>query len=497
MGQGCDDVWPPPNAIGERVRALAHEAGARTSAAGFTRMFPALAKAEHRLPTGGATIVGLTRLAAAMAEPEGPLPEPRTRTGGDSETPAAYTYLIRFVLHDLVLERVWGAACEGHRPDFAPLLSLEGLTNRRSGRLELDSLYDAPRDPAVVRRMLVGPVASGPEALGGALVRPPRKGDRNDLPRISRSTEPVRDRTARCGDPRNDEMLVLSQLHVAFLKAHNALISSGRSFDAARCALRQRYQWMVLFDLLGQLCDGAVLDDVLEKGPRFFRVGRGRDLAMPAEFHAAAFALGPAMMRASYDYNPNFRHVERGALATRYALGTAGRGPQSLPEHWIIAWEGFLPLEARAPQRARALNTELAGGAQTMTALAAHHLLHGYRLGLPTGQAIARHMGLAPLEGAALLAALPEQQREAARPFSEATPLWFYILAEAGARRGPGAPGGAHLGPVGSRIVAETLWTLVRHSEQSILAPGAELDFDRFTLSDLVILAGDQDLFPS
>ena len=49
---------------------------------------------------------------------------------------------------------------------------------------------------------------------------------------------------------------------------------------------------------------------------------------------------------------------------------------------------------------------------------------------------------------------------------------------------------------MGSRIVAETLWTLTRHSEGSILAPDAELDFDRFTLSDLVILAGDQDLFP-
>lgn len=489
MSIGRDDAWPSPqDAIGERVRALAIDAGARPSAAGFTRMFPMLASDAHRLPEGARTIAGLAGLASAMAEPGGPPCEPRVRAHGDGEMQAAYTYLLAFVLHDLVQERIWTP--QRGVPDFAPLASLDGLSNRRGGRLDLDSIYDAPRDPAVVRRMLLGSVTQG---AGAGLVRPPRKGDRNDLPRHTRSTEPARDRAARCGDPRNDDMLILSQLHVAFLKAHNALISAGRTFDGARRALRQRYQWMVLFDLLAQLCDLSVLDDVAENGPRLFLPERAADLAMPVEFHAAAFALAPAMMRASYDYNVNFHSIERGALATRFALGTAGRGPQSLPEHWIIGWEGFLPLEARAPQRARALNTALAGAPQTVAAIASHHLLEGYRLGLPTGQAVAQQLGIAPLAGADLLNALPARQREAARPFASATPLWFYILAEAG---DPAGPAGVHLGPVGSRIVAETVWTLVRFSDSSILAPETPLDFDRFTLSDLVLMAGDQDLFP-
>lgn len=488
MGIGRDGAWlSQHDAIGERVRTLALEAGARPSVAGFTRMFPALAGAEHRLPEGRRTIADLVRLGAAMAEPDGPLPAPRTRTVGDGPVPAGYTYLLSFVLHDLVLERTWPS--EIRSPDFAPLGTLDALFNRRTGRLDLDSLYNAPRDPAVVQRMLVGPVSGG----GAGLARPPRKADRNDLPRFARRTESASDRLARCGDPRNDDMLVLSQLHVAFLKAHNALIHTGRSFEEARRALRQRYQWMVLFDLLAQVCDPAVLDAVADEGPRVFMAERAADIAMPVEFCAAAFALAPAMMRASYDYNPNFRNVARGALTTRFALGAAGHGPPSLPEHWIIAWEGFLPLEARAPQRARAFNTELAGPERTVSAIAAHHLLDGYRLGLPTGQAVARDMGITPLAGEALLAALPEHQRAAARPFAEATPLWFYLLAEAGA---PGGPGGHHLGAVGSRIVVETLWTLARFSDSSILAPDARLDFDRFTLSDLVLLAGDQDVFP-
>ncbi|WP_454914853.1 hypothetical protein [Xanthobacter sediminis] len=488
MGIGRDEAWlSQHDVIGERVRTLALEAGARPSAAGFTRMFPALAGADHRLPEGRRTVADLVRLGAAMAEPDGPLPAPRMRTVGDGPVPAGYTYLLAFVLNDLVLERTWPS--EARAPDFAPIDTLAALSNRRTGRLDLDSVYNAPRDPAVVSRMLVGPVAGG---SGTGLARPPRKADRNDLPRFARSTESARDRLARCGDPRNDDMLVLSQLHVAFLKAHNALLSTGRTFEEARRALRQRYQWMVLFDLLAQICDPAVLDEVADEGPRFFAVERAADLAMPVEFSAAAFALAPAMMRASYDYNANFRDVARGALATRFALGTAGQGPQSLPEHWIIAWEGFLPLEARAPQRARAFNTELAGAPQTVSAIASHHLLDGYRLGLPTGQAVARELGIAPLAGDALLAALPEHQRAAARPFASATPLWFYLLAEAGALNGPG---GHHLGAVGSRIVVETVWTLARFSDSSILDPDTRLDFDRFTLSDLVLLAGDQDIF--
>ncbi|MDQ0505923.1 peroxidase family protein [Xanthobacter agilis] len=487
MGRGRDPFRTAErDAIGARVRAMALKAGARPSAAGFCRMFPELAAAEHRLPEGGRTIVELLGLGSAMAEPAAALPEPRVRSAGDGCVPAGYTYLLAFVLNDLVMERM--GVLDGRAADFVPRDDVSGLFNRRTGRLELDSLYDAPRDPADLARLLVGPVASS----GGGLPRPPRKADRNDLPRLSRSLDAGRDRVARCGDPRNDDLLILSQLHVAFLKAHNALVGAGRSFEGARRALRQRYQWMVLFDLLAQLCDPVVLDDVAARGPRVFTGAGESGRAMPVEFCAAAFALAPTMMRASYDYNPSFRQIARGALVTRFALGTAGRGPDSLPEQWIIGWEGFLPLEGRAPQRARAFNTELAGAPRTAAAIATYHLLDGYRLGLPTGQAVARTLGIAPLAGDALLAGLPERQRAAVRPFSAATPLWFYLLAEAGA---PDGPAGRHLGVVGSRIVAETLWRLVGASDSSILAPDADLDFERFTLSDLVLLAGEQDLF--
>ena len=495
MTTGSDEQRPSTReAISARVRSLAIEAGARPSDHGFGRMFPTLATPSRSIGDGPRTLKDLARLAAAMgacAEAPSGRP-PRRRAEGDADIPAAYAFLVEFVLNDLVWERrpaeeTQLAGVPAFTPAFVPMGTFSTLFNRRSGCLDLESVYDAPRDPGAVRRMLLGEVWRNP--LGEPAL-PPRKGLRNDLPRQPRTLDPARDRVPRMSDARNDRCLPLSQLHVAFLKAHNALVATGRSFEVARRALRQRYQWMVLFDLLPKIADPAVVEEVLSEGPRLWRQDRPGDIFIPVEFWAAAFAIAPSLARPSYDYNRNLRDVEAAALSTRAALGPSGTGPDGLPGDRIIAWEGFLPLEAEAPQRARRLDTILAGASDTVEAAALRHLSRGYRLGLPSGQAVAQHLGLRPLRDDTLLAALPEAQRVAALPFCEATPLWFYILAEAG---DPAGPAGRHLGPVGSRIVAEALWTLARHSDASILAPGELRDFDRFTLSDLVLLAAEED----
>jgi hypothetical protein len=50
-------------------------------------------------------------------------------------------------------------------------------------------------------------------------------------------------------------------------------------------------------------------------------------------------------------------------------------------------------------------------------------------------------------------------------PFARSTPLWYYVLAEAKA-----LAGGLHLGPVGGRIVTETLIGLLRADPTSYLS---------------------------
>ena len=60
-------------------------------------------------------------------------------------------------------------------------------------------------------------------------------------------------------------------------------------------------------------------------------------------------------------------------------------------------------------------------------------------------------------------------------------------------------PNGQHLGPVGSRIVAETLWTLAKHARDSVITTPptkAELDTGEFTLKGIVKLGLDAQLPP-
>jgi hypothetical protein len=82
-------------------------------------------------------------------------------------------------------------------------------------------------------------------------------------------------------------------------------------------------------------------------------------------------------------------------------------------------------------------------------------LQKGRRLGLPTGQAVAKELGLP--DGETLGPAdFPELTAAGAPPelaaLAASTPLWYYCLKEA-----ERFTNGAKLGPVGGRIVAEVL----------------------------------------
>jgi hypothetical protein len=94
------------------------------------------------------------------------------------------------------------------------------------------------------------------------------------------------------------------------------------------------------------------------------------------------------------------------------------------------------------------------------------NLLRQLTWGLPSGQSIAQAMGLTPLSAADLadIAAVYA-------PFATSTPLWYYILAEAKI-----VADGLNLGPVGGRIVTETLIGLLRADPTSYLSV-----FPRFT----------------
>lgn len=483
----------------------------------FGYMFGTPGPADQLEPNAQ-TVAQLRALAKEMKDEPG--------EESDSGIPAAYTYFGQFVDHDVTLEAGTATMEQLADPNLRPLGSLSELKNKRTAAAELDSVYflGVPRNPDNKNKLRVGKVSP----LGGTakpLLRPPGKKDGNDLPRQARHPDPKEDRAAIIGDERNDENTIVAQMHTAFLKAHNTLVDRGADFDAARDEMILRYQSVILDDFAKRICDADIHALVMNQGPRHWRIDRREKLFMPAEFAFAAYRFGHSMIRTNYDFNLNF-NFEAGSppaslelLFTFTALkGQLGggivdeHGFDTLPENWIIEWERLLPSPGADMRNrtAHAIDTRLTNflfqlrntlgeeegqdGPQAVRELAPmlamRNLLRGYRVGLPTGQALARRLGLPVLEGQNLLDALPTNElRQVAEPFKNRSPLWFYVLAEAG---DPSGPKGRHLGPLGSTIVMETLHNLVRHAGLSVLE-GERREAFRTTLADIIELAAQQD----
>src|ERR687898_1299475 len=435
----------------------------------FDFLFPELQDDDaNLLPRSATTVKRLKELGRAMVDP-GP-------ATGDGRVPAIYTYFGQFVDHDITFETSSFTTAKLLAPGLGPLPVAQirdDLKNLRTASLELDSLYGppAPRDPANQSKMLIGKVTK----LNGISVpvkRPPGKGDDDD---------PLRDRAARIGDPRNDENLIVAQLHLAFLKAHNRLVDQGRTFEEARRLVRQHYQHIVLQDFLKRVADPAIADAVITGGNRFYDA-MGEPFFLPLEFTVAGFRFGHTMIRDTYDFNLNFTDASLGLLFTFTALSGELGDFDTLPDNWIVQWERFIG-PGGGKNKARKFDTKLSTGLfqlQTVTGeveqpadaanLAVRNLLRGYGLRMPTGQAMADRLGL-PVLSAAQLEAAAASERQAsvlkASGFLERTPLWYYLLAESKHH------GGQRLGPVASTLVAEVLVGLVRRSADSILAtPG-------------------------
>ncbi|GIM88404.1 LysM peptidoglycan-binding domain-containing protein [Paractinoplanes toevensis] len=497
--------------------ALTTPAGSQS----FDFLFPSLQDDEaNLLPQGANTPELLKNLGSSMVDTD--------TAGEDSPIPAAYTYFGQFVDHDITLEiqQGFGSATMAQLldPAMTPLnvaAIRNALLNHRTPTLDLDSVYGlpAPHDPADGNKMQLGTV----ELLRSTTPPTARPAgteadDFHDLPREPRDEGNIEhDRAAVIGDPRNDENLIISQLHVAFLRAHNALVDQGLSFEDARRVLRQHYQHVVVHDFLKRVADPAIVDDVVTNGNRWFDPFSEPNF-MPLEFSVAGYRFGHTMVRAEYDFNSNFNlgaiPASLELLFTFTALsGNISDRFNTLPDNWIIQWQNIIG-DGDAVMKTRRLDPGLAtfkqnefaalfalknltGATETpdlAARLAVRNLLRGYRLRLPTGQAVAEHIGVQVLtKDEVLAAAISDEQRIAleAGGFQFRTPLWFYVLAEARHFHN-----GAHLGPVGSTLVAEVLVGLVRRSTDSILTqPGWTPSLPSakpgtFELADILRLAG-------
>lgn len=306
-------------------------AGILTPEGRFGRILPFL---DARQPTGEAT-------ADPMGVPNGPMD--LGAATHDSKIPAGFTFLAQFLDHDL---------------DFDPTSSLErqadpnAITNFRTPALDLDNVYASgpmasPHiyDQVNVDRLLVNGTDLARNAQGKALI----------------------------GDPRNDENMIVSQLELAFMKCHNAIVdglyagtfkdvfgalattnedtSGGEStvFLAAQQLLRWHYQWMVIHEFLPLFCGKAVVDDILANGPQFYTPKKVNQPFIPVEFSVAAYRFGHSTIRANYNINP--AHPSVPLFPTNPAAPSAPRtdlrgGP--VDPTFAIQWSNFFRARPRA-----------------------------------------------------------------------------------------------------------------------------------------------------
>ena len=404
----------------------------------FDYLLPQLkARPGAHLPGDPASVVAaLNKLGTAMVD-DAPPAQTDPKAEVNSTIPAVYTYWGQFVDHDLTantdrdlttsditkpdLKPVPPDEVDGEAEEPAPAHARprQRLWRRaghhRRGQQRRRVLRRRPLPDRQEQRQ------PGRAPIAGIKIPPEGDLDR-DLPRIgplldagviteevlpdALKDDPSKRTRAFIGDLRNDENLVVAQLHLAFLRFHNAVVDrieanprdfglwpgKGRRFQAAvfHCArdvTRHIYQRITVHDYLRTVMFPGVVDKILVGGPKHYRPLRGYRAFMPLEYSVAAFRFGHTMVRGAYDHNRNFGkpapgQTERPLIpfapfdllflftgngflrdpddSTKSIRNPFG-GTPTLPFNWIIEWDRFTdkgdPEEGRF---ARKIDTRLA-----------------------------------------------------------------------------------------------------------------------------------------
>jgi hypothetical protein len=409
-----------------------------------------------------------------------------------SSLPAGYVYFAQFVAHDLSLQPADGFECARPSP--------------RTFELDLDSLYGA------------GPLAhphlydrGDPRRI--ALVRGAGEGVyvQFDVMRNSAGLACIE-------DARNDQNVLVSQIHVAVARAHNALVGACERlpeltehgphsvFQAARLLTTWLYQWVVANDWLARILDPALVQR-LEKGVAAYQThifGEAPARLTP-EFCFAAGRFGHALVRPKYRLNawvPPLPIVPWGEQPPHAHL----MAHHALHRDWFLDLRMFLELSAAQTarveqlrgallpalavdksdqvQRARRLKPRFTrrmalmpvppGESSDLRMMALRSLAAGVAAGLPSGSDLAKKLDL------------PQE-------FEPDQPLLVSVLEEA-----ERVHKGERLGEFGSRLVGDTFLGALQIDRASIahvadFRPSSfSAEREPFDLAELLLL-GDGD----
>jgi hypothetical protein len=411
--------------------------------------------------------------------------------------PAGFTFLGQFVDHDMTEFRVVGDDLkliesnpvitkrqrvleDVRRPEGTISVT---TTNGRTGKLDLDSVYG-----------LLGTAQPDLFDAGGNF----RLHNDEDIMRGGAFKN-----SRLIADPRNDENKLITQIHILFEKLHNTIHAtksgapseigpSGPIFLETKAEVVATYQRIILHDYIPRIVRAEQIDAVLEKlehsETRYQAMNaRNRALlrelglnqldtdatvAVPVEFSHAVFRLGHSQLRNGYllrSGQPGVPLFDT-SLGGNDLRGNKPLNPGGGGTNFLVQWRHFFKLVAANPQPGNAIDGNLPDAifrlpppaiGEPPVSLAERNIRRGVDFGLPSGQIAAAEFSttygfieptpLSTLFPDAIFAPKAEVLERAANLQWE-TPLWYYILKEAGAYTA-----GPQLGTVGGLVVAETL----------------------------------------
>ncbi|MBX3329685.1 MAG: hypothetical protein KF722_04730 [Nitrospira sp.] len=457
----------------------------------FSRMFPGLP--PYAPPTDEAreqakrlgVKAGIIDALDPLTDPIDSIANPGQNNPDNPNMTAGVTFFGQFLDHDLTLALK------------APLLEQthpRRTTNFRTAEFDLDSVYgDGPDGSPELYDTSSGNIKFKVEVIPDSKLVSRKGAPRFDLPRDPNNN-------AIIADGRNDENLVISQFHLAMLKFHNAVVDRLRAdpaqphrsarelFREARRQVQWHYQWIIVNEFLPMTIGQNLTGEILRNGPRFYRVNdrtqdsihrnSRREPLIPVEFAVAAYRFGHSQVRPSYRLNFGaasgsefFAFIFDDSADPNDLDPNDMRGGKRAARRFID-WQTFFNFNDGNAKPNKRIDSKLSSPLMLLPgsrgpapglpndgvqSLASRNLMRHVNFGIPSGQAIARVMGVQVLTPAQL-AELTSFGME------KNTPLWYYILKEAEVLED-----GLRLGPVGGRIVGEVFIGLLKADRDSYL----------------------------
>lgn len=353
--------------------------------------------------------------------------------------PAGYTYLGQFIAHDLSFDSKT-ISCKKNKS--------EDTYNLNTAALDLDSIY------------------RNKDKKKSNFLEADIKFTTHESSKTGK--KPLTKAKCPLSDNRNGEHILISQLHIAFQKFHNkiadSILSNSNNTDYYKIykKIKQEviwtYQWLIVHDFLLKFVPRQIIDKIKKEGNKFYHP-HPKDIKIPLEFSVAAFRFGHSIVKEQYTFSD--KNNKRTGKDMKNLLSFSQNQLDwsmfffDLKEKGTLNYAEYIDPSINNNLHRFPKNNPFFNNANIVgNNLAEMNLNTSNFHKLCSGEYISKRM-------------FPRREiikLKGAEKYSGNTPLWIYILYEA-----YHVQGGKKLGPIGSHLVTEVIYELIRIDDNSYL----------------------------